>query len=101
MEPLRSPYLHIWADHADGPLRLIEQDVPRPPTDHRDPKALACYGVLLQQVRQPECVWLHNARGPPVSALAEQFLGWCCRQLQETGRAHVDTDLGQFLLACQ
>src|SRR5262249_54877690 len=52
------PHLHTWADEADGPLHLVEQDVPKSPTDSPDPKALACYGVLLRQRSQPERVWL-------------------------------------------
>ncbi len=76
------PHLHTWADADDGPLRLVEQDVPK---HDPDPKALACYGVLLRQVGQPEQVWLRFVDGRPVSAITEQFLGWCCSKLQEAG----------------
>lgn len=60
----------------------MEQAIP--PTDP-DPKALACYGVLLRQVGQPERVWLRFVDGRPVSALTEQFLAGSCAQLQEVG----------------
>src|SRR5262249_38439165 len=76
------PPMHTWADAADGPLRLIEQTVPR--TDP-DPKALACYGVLLRQVGLEERMWLRFVAGRPVSAITEQFLGWCCSRLRGAG----------------
>jgi hypothetical protein len=76
------PHLHTWADETDGPLRLVEQNVPK---DDPDPKALACYGVLLRQLAQPERVWLRFVDGRPVSAITEQFLGGCCTRLQEAG----------------
>jgi hypothetical protein len=65
-----------------GPLRLVEQAVPK---GDPDPKALACSGVLLRQVNQPERVWLRFVDGRPVSAITEQFLGWGCDRLQEAG----------------
>ena len=79
---LARPQAHAWTDPADGPLRLLEQNAPK---DDPDPKALACYGVLLRQVQQPERVWLRFVDGRPVSALTEQFLAWGCARLQETG----------------
>jgi transposase len=72
-------------EKTDGPLRLVEQEVPK---GDPDPKALACYGVLLRQAGQvgsPERVWLRFVDGRPVSAITEQFLGWCCTRLQEAG----------------
>jgi len=78
---LAQPHLHAWAE-ADQPLRLVEQTVAK---DDPDPKALACYGVLLRQVGQQERVWLRFVDGRPVSAVTEQFLGWCCSRLQEAG----------------
>ncbi len=79
---LAQPQVHTWRDEADGPLRLVEQAVPK---GDPDPKALACYGMLLRQVGQPERVWLRFVDGRPVSAITEQFLGWCCTQLQTAG----------------
>ena len=77
------PQAHTWVDEAaGGPLRLVEQEAPR---GDPDPKTLACYGVLLRQVNQPERVWLRFVDGRPVSAITEQFLAWCCRRLQEAG----------------
>lgn len=79
---LAQPHLHSWADPDDGPLRLVEQELPK---EDADPKALACYGVLLRQVGQGERTWLRFVDGRPVSAITEQFLEWCCGQLKETG----------------
>jgi hypothetical protein len=73
--------LHAWAQ-ADQPLRLVEQTVAK---DDPDPKALACYGLLLQRVHQDEAVWLRFVDGRPVSALTTQFLDWCCLRLQTLG----------------
>jgi transposase len=76
------PQLHSWSAAADGALRLVEQAIPK---GDPDPKALACYGVLLRQVGQPEQVWLRFVDGRPVSTITEQFLGWCCSRLQAAG----------------
>ena len=67
------PHLHSWADPAAGPLRLVEQAVGK--TDP-DPKALACYGLLVRQPAPAERVWLRVVDGRPVSAITEQFRGW-------------------------
>lgn len=75
---LAQPHLHAWAE-AEHPLRLGEQSVA--PTDP-DPKALACYGVLLRQTRRPEQVWLRFVDGRPVSAITTQFLAWCSGKLE-------------------
>jgi transposase len=76
------PQAHSWVEAATGPLRLLEQAMPK---DDPDPKALACYGVLLRQRGGAERVWLRFVDGRPVSALTEQFLDWCCTRLQEAG----------------
>ena len=76
------PQLHSWGEPSDGPLRLIEQAAPK---DDPDPKALACYGVLLRQVGQAERLWLRFVEGRPVSALTEEVRDWCSVRLQEAG----------------
>jgi DDE superfamily endonuclease len=80
---LAQPHLHAWAE-AEQPLRLVEQTVA--PTDP-DPKALACYGLLLRRADQEdeEAVWLRFVAGRPVSALTTQFLDWCCPKLAALG----------------
>ncbi len=78
---LAQPHLHAWAP-ADQPLRLVEQTVA--PAD-RDPKALACYGLLLRRAQQEEAVWLRFVAGRPVSTITTQFLDWAAAKLDAQG----------------
>jgi hypothetical protein len=76
---LAQPHLRAWAE-SDQPLRLIEQAVA---ADDPDPKALACYGLLLQGAgQQDDAIWLRFVDGRPVSALTTQFLDWCGAKLE-------------------
>jgi transposase len=79
------PRLHAWSE-ADRPLHLVEQVRQK---EDADPKALACYGVLMRW-RRPEAatkeeIWLRFVDGRPVSVITIQFLEWRCRKLQELG----------------
>ena len=78
------PALHAWC--ADDAVRLVAQTVPR---KDPDPKALACYGLLLRPHDAPDAtaeqVWLRFVDGRPVSALTAQFLAWTCERLVATG----------------
>jgi transposase len=77
------PKMSAWA--PDGqPLRLIEQAVP---DDDPDPKALACYGLLVRTTDGPEQAWLRFVDGRPLSAVTIPFLDWCCAKLEERGKA--------------
>lgn len=80
---LAQPSLHAWAE-GDHPLRLVEQTVAH---DDPDPKALACYGVLLRGRQRTEEVWLRFVAGRPVSAITTQFLEWSCLKLEAQGVA--------------
>ncbi len=78
------PRLQAWTE-VDRPLRLVDQAVA--PADS-DPKALACYGLLLRrpgQAQQGEEGWLRFVTGRPVSAITTQFLDGACSQLQARG----------------
>jgi hypothetical protein len=75
--------LHTWAD-ASQPLRVVEQVVA---TADPDPKALACYGLLVRQAARDEQVWVRFVDGRPVSAVTIQFLAWCCARLERRGIA--------------
>ena len=85
---LARPALHAWAE-PDRPLRLVEQAVA---TDDPDPKALACYGLLVRWWHQGpeapphEAAWLRFVDGRPVSALTAEFLAWCCDRLAAAGK---------------
>lgn len=75
------PALHAWTD-GDA-ARLVAQAVP---DDDPDPKALACYGLLVRPGEgAPEEVWLRFVDGRPVSAITTQFLAWCDDRLAATG----------------
>jgi DDE superfamily endonuclease len=74
------PAMHAWTDGA--PLRLVEQTVAR---DDPEPKALACYGLLLRQFAARETLWLRFVEGRPLSVLTEQFLTWICEQAATVG----------------
>jgi DDE superfamily endonuclease len=79
---LARPALHSWAE-ADQPLRLVEQTVAQ---DAPDPKALACYGLLVRGAAPTggwqEEAWLRFVAGRPGSARTIEFLAWCCTRLQ-------------------
>ena len=76
---LAQPALHAWSELKE-PLHLVEQTVA---SDDPDPKALACYGLLVRQGTAPEEVWLRFVTGRPLSAITTQFLDWCCLKLKE------------------
>ena len=80
------PQMHTWAE--DGtPLRLVQQEVPK---DDPDPKALACYGLLVRWVTASggthEQTWLRFVDGRPVSGLTIAFLAWSCDKLETFGK---------------
>jgi hypothetical protein len=72
--------LHAWGD-ADHPPRQLARAVPE---DDPDPKALACYGLLLRTA-EADRMLLRFVDGRPLSALTTRFLGWCCDRLQAAG----------------
>jgi hypothetical protein len=83
---LAHPALHSWAA-ADQPLRLVEQAIAK---DDPDPKALACYGLLVRERPAAgswtEAAWLRFVAGRPVSARTIEFLAWCCAKLAAAGK---------------
>ena len=77
------PELHSWTA-GDDQLRLEEKAMAQ---DDPDPKALACYGLLLRATpTTPEQIWLRFATGQPVSGLTTQSLAWCCSKLARLGK---------------
>ncbi len=78
---LAQPDQHGWV--ADDQLRL---EALEHATDDRDPKALACYGVLVR--RSPlhtDQLLLRFVAGRPVSAVTTDFLAWCSERLAAQG----------------
>jgi hypothetical protein len=83
---LARPGLRTWVE-ADDRLRLVEQAVA---TDDPDPKALACYGLLLRTdpaaAQAADEIWLRFVDGRPVSPVTIDYLDWCCDKLQAAGK---------------
>ena len=89
---MTQPSLHAWAEEGQA-LRLIEQTATKDdpdPAARIEPKALACYGLLLSCPAAPETlpeqVWLRFVEGRPISAVTTQYLAWCCQKLEEMGK---------------
>jgi transposase len=68
-------------------MHLVEQAKRK---EDPDPKALACYGVLVRwmtkDAQAEEQMWLRFVDGRPVSAITIQFLEACCVKLQATDK---------------
>jgi DDE superfamily endonuclease len=83
---LARPSLQTWAEEDDF-LRLVEQAVAQ---DDPEPKALACYGLLLRADPTAEDtadqMRLRFVDGRPVSAVTTAYLDWCCRKLHAAGK---------------
>src|SRR3989454_10934823 len=79
---LAQPEQHCWTD-AEATQKLQELT---PATDDPDPKALACYGLLVRPgPQQAEQMWLRFVAGRPVSAITIEFLAWCSAHLAAQG----------------
>jgi transposase len=96
---LARPALKSWSE-ADQVLHLVEQAVA---TNDPDPKALACYGLLVRWAELDatagdtsggdesgsgwhEEAWLRFVDGRPVSAVTTRYLAWCCERLAAAGK---------------
>jgi hypothetical protein len=77
---LARPVVHTWTDR--DPLRLVAQTAAK---DDPDPKALACYGLLLRHGPASEALWLRFVDGRPVGAITAQFLAWCAGRAAARG----------------
>jgi hypothetical protein len=81
------PTVSAWGE-KDQQLRLVE---PQKAKDDPEPKAIACYGMLLRSPGEAEGqpsdqMLLRFVDGRPVSALTTQFLSWCCQRLEQAGK---------------
>ena len=93
------PRLHVWSE-ADKPLHLVEQVKQK---EDADPKALACYGVLMRWCR-PEAAM----QGSSLAALRgwssgqrdhNPVPGMVLQQVVGVGFSGMGVDLGQRLVA--
>lgn len=74
------PRLRSWSETSQ-PVRLQELERAK---DDPDPKALACYGLLVQRPGHPataERILLRFVNGRPISAVTLDFLQWSCQSL--------------------
>src|SRR5712691_11771188 len=79
---LAQPNQHAWTE-GDAKHKLQELI---PPLDDPDPKALACYGLLVRPAPpQTDQMWLRFVTGRPVSTVTIEFLSWCSAQLAAQG----------------
>jgi transposase len=78
---LAQPEQHRWVDEAEL-TRLQELERAK---DDPEPKALACYGVLVRRVQQPDQMLLRFVEGRPVSDVTIDFLAWCSERLAQQG----------------
>jgi hypothetical protein len=74
---LAQPDQHRWVDE-DAVVQLQELELSK---EDADPKALACYGLLLRSPEQADQMLLRFVDGRPVSAVTIDFLIACCQHL--------------------
>ena len=76
------PRLYAWQDQSH-PVRLVEQSWQK---GDPDPKALACYGLLVRPgPQQADQMWWRFVVGRPVRAVTIAFLAWSSAQLAAQG----------------
>jgi len=88
---LSQPQMHTWSD--GNPLRLEQLRADK--TD-LEPKALAGYGLWLQDRKQ---MMLRFVEGRPASDVTCAFLEWVCQTLATEGKRVLVFSLGQRHLA--
>jgi hypothetical protein len=79
---LAQPDQHCWTDAAA--MHKLQELTPL--AADPEPKALACYGLLMRpRPQQADQMWLRFVAGRPVSAVTIDFLAWCSAQLAAQG----------------
>jgi transposase len=79
---LAQPEQHRWLEAGSLP-RLYALESAKEDTD---PKALACYGLLLRcSPQSADQMLLRFVEGRPVSAVSVEFLAWCSERLAAQG----------------
>ncbi|MDQ2997917.1 MAG: transposase [Chloroflexota bacterium] len=76
---IAQPHLHTWSPNARDRLHALTV----PPTE---PKAIACYGVLLRSVGMVDRIWIRFVAGRPISGITTQFLAWGSARLATEGQ---------------
>jgi hypothetical protein len=78
---LAQPDQHRWTESETVPKLQELVSLKSDP----EPKALACYGVLVRRPWHPEHLLLRFVEGRPVSAVTVAFLAWCSERLAAQG----------------
>ena len=76
---IAQPHLHTWSPKQRDRLHALT--VPA-----AEPKAIACYGVLLRTVARPDRIWIRFVAGRPISGITTQFLAWGSARLGAEGQ---------------
>jgi len=80
------PDLHSWVESGQH-TKLIQQTHTK---DDPDPKALACYGLLVRwkndKAHSQEKIWLRFVAGNPCAALTIKYLQWTCSKAHRSGK---------------
>lgn len=76
---ISQPQLQTWSPHQRARLHVLTV-----PT--AEPKAIACYGVLLRSRTSPDRVWVRFVVGRPSSGITTQFLAWGSVRLGAEGQ---------------
>lgn len=79
---IKHPSRHTW--QADG--TAVKDSAPVAPKNDPDPKACACYGLLLRPAAMPEQMLLRMVEGRPVNDLTLAFLTWASTHLATLGK---------------
>ncbi len=76
---LAQPRLSAWT--PDGELKRLQEHAPD--RNDKEPKALACYGLLRTDTK---AMLLRFVEERPVSSVTTQFLAWCTECLASEGK---------------
>jgi hypothetical protein len=75
--------MHAWGWPEQPALRLVERSKSR---DDPEAKALACYGLLLEDQGRPRQMLLRFVDGRPISAVTIAFLEWASHEMATQGK---------------
>jgi len=72
------PKVRTW--EYDKPLRMEQREAA---TDDKEPKAIACYGLLRKDTEQVRVRFLEER---PISEITISFLEWIIEELEKEGK---------------
>ncbi len=72
------PKVRTW--EYDKPLRMVQREAAK---DDKEPKAIACYGLLRKDTEQVKVRFLEER---PISEITISFLEWIVEELEKEGK---------------